>query len=268
MINNITRVNHIKFKTVITDNNSSYYSNKAGIKPGVNERNTFKFNRFICFPKPVVNLSNVSKKITLLLIVISSILQINCEEKKVDTNQFKPGDEYTAALLLERAQKDSSMQYEPYSPFNRDPKTKFSSLKYFEPTTEFIFKSKLFEFDAKDTVDVFGTRGELRRVIKFGYVKLDYKGKEYRINVYKAFSRSGQVYYSIWFTDKTTGKETYGVGRYLDFELNEDKNYFYTIDFNRVYNPYCAYSAEYTCPIPREEDYIDLKILAGEKNFH
>ncbi|MCL4278406.1 MAG: DUF1684 domain-containing protein, partial [Ignavibacteriaceae bacterium] len=81
-------------------------------------------------------------------------------------------------------------------------------------------------------------------------------------------SRTGEPYYSIWFTDKTTGKETYGVGRYLDFELNENPDFIYTIDFNKAYNPYCAYSAMFTCPIPRKEDYIDMSIEAGEKNFH
>jgi hypothetical protein len=78
----------------------------------------------------------------------------------------------------------------------------------------------------------------------------------------------GEPYYSIWFTDKTTGKDTYGVGRYLDFELKDDPEFIYTIDFNRAYNPYCAYSSLFTCPIPRAEDYIDMEIEAGEKNFH
>ncbi len=137
-----------------------------------------------------------------------------------------------------------------------------------EPVSEFIFTSKLFEYDSKDTVDVFGTRGELRRVIKLGYFELNYRNDEHKVNMYKAFGRDGTPYYSIWFTDKTTGKETYGVGRYLDFEKEDDPDHIYTIDFNRAYNPYCAYSAEFTCPIPREEDYMDFEIKAGEKNFH
>lgn len=206
--------------------------------------------------------------ITLIIIFAVVITFVNCNEKQTDPNKFKPDDDYAEALKLERAQKDTSMEFEAYSPFNRDNKISFSPLKYFEPTTEFIFKSKLYFYDSQDTVDVFGTRGELRRVIKLGYVKLLHDGVEHKVNVYKAFSRAGEVYYSIWFTDKSTGKETYGVGRYLDFELNEDKDYIYTVDFNRAYNPYCAYSSMFTCPIPREEDYIDMKILAGEKNFH
>jgi uncharacterized protein (DUF1684 family) len=197
------------------------------------------------------------------------ILQFGCQTKNGEETNSKPLDEnYLTELSTERTFKDSSMRYGPHSPFNRDPKAEYAKLNYYEPDGEFIFTSKLYEYDTIDTVDVFGTRGELRRVIKLGYFELNYRNNEHKVNMYKAFGRDGTPYYSIWFTDKTTGKETYGVGRYLDFEKEVDPDHIYTIDFNRAYNPYCAYSAEFTCPIPREEDYIDFEIKAGEKNFH
>jgi len=160
------------------------------------------------------------------------------------------------------------MRFEVHSPFNIDTTVEFSPLKYYEPDSAFLFKSRLFRYDPPDTVEILGTKGEIRQVIKEGFVKLDFEGTEYRVNIYKGFSRSGVAYHSIWFTDKTTSDETYGVGRYLDFELSEDPDSVYTIDFNYAYNPYCAYSAMYSCPIPRKEDYLDFLIEAGEKNFH
>ena len=200
-----------------------------------------------------------------LLLIISG-----CDQKSnIDESKNPPLEEdYLAAILLERAHKDSSMQYDSHSPFNRDPNATFASLNYYDPASEFIFKSNLYEHNPIDTVNVFGTRGEVRRVLRVGFVKFEYSGNEYKVNVYKAFSRDGQAYHSIWFTDKTTGEETYGVGRYLDFEKEDDPEHIYTIDFNEAYNPYCAYSAQFTCPIPREEDHIAMEIRAGEKNFH
>lgn len=195
------------------------------------------------------------------------MLLVYCEGDNTKT-EFTPDEEYIADLQKERAQIDSFMQFDSYSPFNRKEKVDFSPLRYFEPTEEFIFQSKLFEYELKDTVDVYGTKGELRRVIKEGYVELNYGGEKHKLNVYKSFGRNGEVYYSMWFTDESTGEETYGVGRYLNFEKSEDKNHVYTIDFNRTYNPYCAYSSSFTCPIPRKEDHLSFKILAGEKNFH
>jgi len=196
-------------------------------------------------------------------------IQFGCKTNNNEQSNLEPLDEnYINKINDERNLKDSIMQFNPYSPFNKDPEAEFTKLNYYEPNNEFIFKSKLYEYEPKDTVDVYGTRGELRRVIKFGYIILDYKNDEYKITVYKGFDRRGAPYHSIWFTDKTTGKETYGVGRYLDFEKEDDPDHIYTIDFNRAYNPYCAYSPIYTCPIPREEDYIDFEIKAGEKKFH
>ncbi len=144
----------------------------------------------------------------------------------------------------------------------------FHPLKYYDVDPDFVFQSKLYEYPKKDTITISGTKGEKRKTVRFGYVKFNYQNKDYKINVYKAELKDSEVYYSIWFTDKTTGKETYGVGRYIDFELNPDKNYVYTIDFNLAYNPYCSYSAIYSCAMPTKEDHIDLAIEAGEKNFH
>ena len=207
--------------------------------------------------------------VSTLVITILLTFQYGCGEKsgQSGSNEKTLDSSYVAELLKERAEKDSSLQYGSYSPFVRDAKAKFAPLKYYDPNPDFIFKSKLYEYNPKDTVNVFGTRGEVRLTVVYGYFILNYKGDEYRINLYKSAGQYGQFYYSLWFTDKTTGKETYGVGRYLNFKKVDDPNYVYTIDFNKAYNPYCAYSAEYTCPIPREEDYIDLEIKAGEKNF-
>ncbi|MCW8996957.1 MAG: DUF1684 domain-containing protein [Psychromonas sp.] len=200
-----------------------------------------------------------------MLILIAVFINFSCDKKNPES---KEANEYIHSILIERAEKDSSMQYDPYSPFIRDTSVTFHPLKYFKPNPDFVFKSKLFLYNPQDTVKIMGTKGEARLVLLIGYVELKKDDNVYKVNVYKGFSRTGEPYYSIWFTDKTTGKETYGVGRYLDFEFNPDPNFIYTIDFNNTYNPYCAYSYLFTCPVPREEDYIDMSIEAGEKKFH
>ena len=199
------------------------------------------------------------------LFIVLVLLQFSCN----DTQEIKPLDDlYVNKLIPERENKDRDMKDDPNSPFNIDSTAKFEPLKYYEPSSEFIFKSKLYKNEKQDTIKIFGTRGEERKAIVEGYVLLKYSDKEYKLNIYKSFGSQGQSYHSIWFTDKTTGNETYHVGRYLDFELNTDPEHIYEIDFNRAYNPYCAYSSLYTCPIPTKEDYLDIEINAGEKNFH
>jgi hypothetical protein len=199
------------------------------------------------------------------MLFLSLLVSEACTEKRVDDPEMK---KYIETIIKERKEKDYSFQFDLNSPFNRDTTVKFKPLRYYEPNPDFIFKSRLIRYNVQDTVAILGTRGETRPAILIGFLELKKDDKVHKINVYKSFSRTGEPYYSIWFTDRTTGKETYGVGRYLDFELNEDPEFIYTIDFNRAFNPYCAYSSLFTCPIPRVEDYIDMEIEAGEKNFH
>ncbi|MCH7974884.1 MAG: DUF1684 domain-containing protein [Bacteroidetes bacterium] len=175
---------------------------------------------------------------------------------------------YITSIVKMRKVKDNYMKNNPGSPFNVDSNAVFQPLNYYPVSPNFVFNSKLYRYEKQDTVDVYGTKGEVRKTLKFGYIKFDFENKEYKMNVYQGQIKSGEKYYSIWFIDNTTGKETYGVGRYLDFEFNADYNFIYTIDFNLAYNPYCSYSAKYSCAVPTKDDYINIALTVGEKNFH
>ena len=132
------------------------------------------------------------------------------------------------------------MKNNTYSPFLYKGKVEFHDLNYFEVDPSFVFNSNLYEYNPKDTVTVFGTKGEKRKTVRFGYLIIDKDSIDYKINVYEGKNQTNEKYYSIWFTDKTTNKTTYGVGRYLDFEKLDDPDKIYRIDFNLSYNPYCA----------------------------
>jgi uncharacterized protein (DUF1684 family) len=74
-------------------------------------------------------------------------------------------------------------------------------------------------------------------------------------------------YLFVPFGDATSGFESYGGGRYLDFKISDIKNNQLVIDFNKAYNPYCAYTTGYNCPLPPIENIVKIAILAGEKNY-
>lgn len=200
------------------------------------------------------------------LIIISGITVFTIMSGNKSFSQEEKA--YVKKVEQLRASKNEEMKNNPDSPFNAKGKVHFEDLKYFDPDPAFVFKSRLMEYKNKDTLVVYGTKGEARKAVRYGYLTLNYNNVNYRVNVYKSFSKTGQEYYAIWFTDRTTNNETYGVGRYLDFEKNDNKDYLYVIDFNMAYNPYCAYSPNYSCAVPTKEDYIDLAITAGEKKFH
>jgi len=201
--------------------------------------------------------------ILFVLFLLFAMVLNSCGTKYTPEQQ-----KYIASIEKARKEKDDYMKNNPGSPFNNDSNAVFHPLNYYPVNPDFVFKSKLYRYEKQDTIDVYGTKGEVRKMVKFGYIKFDFKGKEYKMKVYQGQNKNGGKYYSIWFIDNTTGKETYGVGRYLDFELNADNNFIYTIDFNRAYNPYCSYSAKYSCAVPTKDDYINIAITVGEKNFH
>src|SRR5690606_24948076 len=75
-----------------------------------------------------------------------------------------------------------------------------------------------------------------------------------------------QTYLFIPFTDATTGQDTYATGRYLDFSIPQGQDSVW-LDFNKAYNPYCAYGDGYSCPIPPKENQLAVRIEAGVKAY-
>ncbi len=183
-------------------------------------------------------------------------------------NYTEEEKQYISNIEEERKEIDLGMKGDSNSPFNLKEKVPFHGLNYFDVNPSFVFESKLEEYQKKDTIKIFGTKGEERSAVRFGFLPFKKDERDFKLNVYENNGSDGSIYHSISFTDKTTNEETYGVGRYLNFELSSNKDHIYTIDFNLAYNPYCAYSADYSCAIPSKEDYLDLAIVAGEKKYH
>jgi len=163
-------------------------------------------------------------------------------------------------------------RHSPYSPFNGDTSAHFTGIRWYPPTLEFYFRSQLTRYPHPETVIVLGTKREERRQVKYGYFMFSSSERTFRLNAYKDAAAATQArgrLLAVWFTDSTTNAETYGVGRYLDVgEENDDKDYLYTLDFNKAYNPYCAYSSRYSCAIPRREDRLEIALRAGELKYH
>jgi len=205
----------------------------------------------------------MSKYLQLLLLISATFFLTSCGK---DYTQAEL--EYIKTIQDSRTEKDSIFQNDSSSPFNFKGKAEFHPLNYFNIDPEFVLKSKLYDYNTKDTIAIFGTKGEERSSVRYGYLKLNYKETEFDLNVYETIYQDTLEYYSIWFTDETTNDETYGVGRYINFEHDENLDHIYKIDFNTAYNPYCAYTSTYSCAIPTKEDHIAVAIKAGEKKFH
>jgi uncharacterized protein (DUF1684 family) len=114
--------------------------------------------------------------------------------------------------------------------------------------------------------------GKSKQAQKIGVIIFSLEGKKYQLSAYQLLALrtdpEHQDYFFIPFTDASSGEETYGAGRYLDFKLADIKNNSsLIIDFNKAYNPYCAFADGYNCPVPPAENQLVTAIRAGEKNY-
>ena len=169
------------------------------------------------------------------------------------------------ALLRFRAEKDEFLTHSRESPFVRSGRHDFHGLVYFEPDPAFRFEAKLARYPTESSVMMTASTGVRQLFNREGRFDLVLAGQPLRLQAYQSAEREDRNLF-IPFKDATSGKETYGAGRYLDMKVEHDDNYL--VDFNYAYNPYCAYAETYVCPLPPVENWLRVAIRAGEKNYH
>jgi uncharacterized protein (DUF1684 family) len=141
----------------------------------------------------------------------------------------------------------------------------FKGLRYFPPDLKYRLHATLHRYDNPEKVTMTTSKGTRQQFHRLGYLEFDIEGQKVRLQAYKSAERESNELF-IPFRDGTSGKETYGAARYLDIEGNSDNRY--VLDLNYAYNPYCAYSEDYVCPLPPKENWLEARILAGEMSYH
>ncbi|MCF2487267.1 DUF1684 domain-containing protein [Dyadobacter sp. CY347] len=143
-------------------------------------------------------------------------------------------------------------------------------LQFYEPDSAYRVVAK-FEKSRGQSFEMPTYSGVNKTYVKYGKVKFRINGRKQTLTVYRSLSLQQLAKYKdylfIPFKDKTNGDESYGGGRYLDLKTTDIKNNTLVLDFNKAYNPYCAYSDGYNCPIPPAPNHLPIAITAGEKKF-
>lgn len=128
---------------------------------------------------------------------------------------------------------------------------------------------KMLTMESPFVMPVFSGTG--RDYERYALLSFTLKGKPMQLTLYKSLALAQNPLYSDYlflpFTDSTNGQTTYGGGRYIDTRTGDIKEGKIIIDFNKAYNPYCAFSSGYSCPKPPDENKLAVAIEAGEKLF-
>jgi uncharacterized protein (DUF1684 family) len=174
---------------------------------------------------------------------------------------------YIKGIEAQRLMKDKQFKSAGNSPIPREKIRNFSHLQYFPVDAAYRVEATYLANDTGTTFTIETSTAEKRTYVKKGSLQFTLHGKRLTLAAYQDETLAGTKKYAkhlfVPFTDVTTGKESYGAGRYLDVNFPDGQTV--TLDFNLAYNPYCAYNHNYSCPIPPRENHLPVRIEAGEK---
>ena len=178
-------------------------------------------------------------------------------------------NEYVSELVAHRKSVDIEFGDTAQSILPDSMALKFTHLNYFEPNEAYKVNSKV-KISIGEEFDMLTSKGVKKRFRRYGYLKFKLKGERFKLPIYQSLRLMKidkyKDYIFVPFTDLTSGNESYGGGRYIETTIPKSKRI--ELDFNYAFNPYCHYTTGYNCPIPPNENFLDIEIKAGEKMYN
>lgn len=155
------------------------------------------------------------------------------------------------------------------TPLSAKDSKKFEALDFFDIDTSYTLTAQFVRTPAEAPFEMPTTTDRKPVYVKYGEVYFQLKDKTMKLNIYQNQELTKKPEYEDYlflpFTDKTNGETTYSGGRYLDIRIPEGDSII--LDFNKAYNPYCAYNGKYSCPVPPSENNLTVEIPVGVKAF-
>lgn len=162
-------------------------------------------------------------------------------------------------LIGYRREKDMFFKSSEQSPLSEDQQAQFDGLRYYDPNPDLDLVVDVERIEDGSAILFQTTTGELRRYTRFARFTASIDGQDVTLTIYET-----PFGYFLPFVDGGAPDETYPAGRYLEPERLTATRFH--VDFNLAYNPYCAYSAGFSCPLTPPENRVSVRIRAGERN--
>lgn len=195
-------------------------------------------------------------KIFLLLLLISTV-------------SIAQDNSYQTEIKLHRKELNEHFKDKKESPLLAKEIKKFTALPFYPINEKYKVTAKLeFTFNTP-VLYIQNTKGSSEAYQQYALATFNIDGKDYQLSIYQSLAlkkkKGYENYLFIPFTDNTNGTTTYSGGRYMDTRIPDEYTGTITLDFNKAYNPYCAYNNNYVCPVPPKNNHLDTSILAGVK---
>ena len=172
---------------------------------------------------------------------------------------------YPDAIERFRAEKDAYYRTGLHSPIPPEERQAFTGLPYFPVDESLVFDDRVLEpytGDEPSDFQIPTSDGKLRPAHRAGLLSFEIDGERRQLTAYTFNEGDGESLF-VPFLDATSGTETYGAGRYLDLDPEDDGTY--TLDFNLAYHPSCVYDPRFSCPLTPPENRLPIRIQAGER---
>lgn len=186
------------------------------------------------------------------------------------SGQKLPPTQHAKIVEAHRKELHREFKDKKTSPLPEDKIKNFKGLSYYPIDYNYYLEATFVLDTTARPFKMQTSTARLPDYVKYGELHFNLHNKPLVLSVYQSLeliqNQELADYLFIPFTDTTNGKGTYGGGRYLDFKIPKSERV--TIDFNLAYNPYCAYSLGYSCPVPPQENQLPVCIEAGVKSDH
>lgn len=172
----------------------------------------------------------------------------------------------TAKETIEVFQKELTAEYSnPTTSPLKEAAADFKGHDFFPIDLKYRVVANLTRYEKEPFFEMTTSGPRTPEYRKYGLLQFEIDGKAYQLTLFQNQSFMTNPLYRDYlflpFTDETTGVNTYGGGRYIDMRIPKGDTM--VIDFNQAYNPYCAYTTGYSCPIPPEVNHLNLTVEAG-----
>lgn len=190
----------------------------------------------------------------------------------IDTTDAQAVQAYIQAIDEFRREKDGFFGASHQSPIPAQERSggRFGGLVYFAPDPAYRVVATVVPFERQEIVSLGSTQGDIRPQLRYGELRFTVDGADMHLTAFKDVDDPAGDEVFVPFRDATSGKESYGAGRYLETHLETGAEGATTavLDFNLAYNPWCAYNERYSCTLPPQENTLPVAIRAGERPYH
>ena len=183
------------------------------------------------------------------------------------SQDINPGN-YSRQIKQHRLDYKAEFLKETRSPLKKED---LSKLRFYKAGKDYLVNAKVEMLHNQQPFKMLTFDGTAKQYVRYALLKFNLKGQEKSLTLYQSIALMQNDQYKDYlflpFTDLTNSSATYGGGRYIDLKIKDISSGSFQLDFNKAYNPYCAYSTGYICPIPPEENDLKILVKAGEKKF-